>query len=184
MNPRSATTALLLGAVVACSPATEAPPADTRGDAAPRAATAQAEPAPAASARGDCDLISADELREAFAGRLSAHRAGGRGGRGSGCTYRLAEVDESELVLQAGDQAAFDARKQSYSSQSGVSMEPLEIGREAWLVNGAQVIAVREDGASISLGLLMITFNQPAPVGDDQAREGLVQLARLALERL
>lgn len=184
MDPRFATAALLLGALVACSPATEAPPTEARGEAAPPAASAQAGPAPAASAQGDCDLFSSDELREAFAGQLSARRASGRGGRGSGCTYSLAEVSESELVLQAGDQAAFDARKQAYSSQSGLGMEPLDIGREAWLVNGAQVIAVREDGASVSLGLMMITFNQPAPVSDEQVRDGLVQLSRLALERL
>ena len=184
MDPRFATAALLLGGLVACSPATQAPPENGPGAAAPPAAAAQAQPAPAAGTQGDCDLFSTDELREAFAGQLSARRASGRGGRGSGCTYSVAEVDESELVLQAGDQAAFDARKQSYSSQSGVSMEPLDIGREAWLVNGAQVIAVREDGGSVSLGLLMITFNQPTPVSDEQVREGLVQLSRLALERL
>lgn len=184
MNLRPITTGLLLATLAACSPASEAPPPATGADPAARAASAPPAAAPAAKAQGDCDLISNEELSQAFDGRLSVRRAGGRGERGSGCTYTLAEVDESELVLQAGGLDQFNARKQSYSSQSGVAMEPLDIGREAWLVNNAQVIAVREDGGSVSLGLLLITFGQTPPVDKAQAREGLEELARLALERL
>ena len=184
MPLRIATTGLMLATLAACSPASDAPPPAASAEASARAATAPPRAEPAAKAQGDCDLFTAAELSQAFDGRLSVRRAGGRGGRGSGCTYSLAEVEESELVLQAGGLDQFNARKQSYSGQSGVSMEPLDIGREAWLVNKAQVIAVREDGGSVSLGLLMVTFNQTPPVNDEQAREGLVRLSRLALERL
>ena len=183
MPLRFAPTGLLMATLAACSPASDAPP-PASADAAARTASAPPRAEPASKNQGDCDLFTAAELSQAFEGRLSVRRAGGRGGRGSGCTYSLAEVEESELVLQAGGLDQFNARKQSYSGQSGVSMEPLDIGREAWLVNNAQVIAVREDGASISLGLLMITFNQTPPVSDEQAREGLVRLSRLAIDRL
>ena len=183
MNLRLTTTGLLLATLTACSPASDVPPPTADAEPATRSASAPA-PAPAAKAQGDCDLFSAEELKQAFDGRLSVRRADGRGERGSGCTYTLAEVRESELVLQAGGLDQFNARKQSYSSQSGVAMEPLDIGREAWLVNNAQVIAVREDGGSVSLGLLLITFGQTPPVDKAQAREGLEELARLALERL
>ena len=181
MKARIATTGLLLAALAACSPTSDAPPPATNAE-----TTASAPPPAAASAKpqGDCDLFSAEELSQAFDGRLRVHRAGGRGGRGSGCTYSLAGLEESQLVLQAGGPEQFDARKQSYSGQSGVAMEPLDLGREAWLVNKAQVIAVREDGGSVSLGLQLITFDQEPPVDESQARAGLEELARLALERL
>lgn len=183
MNLRFAIAAFALATLSGCGGSS----GDAPAAAAPTSATAPAmapDRSTTPQAQGDCDLFSADEVRKAFNGLLSVRRAGGRGERGGGCTFQIAEVNESELVLQAGGQADFDARKQAYSSQSALKKEPLELGREAWLFNGAQVIAVREDGASISLGLLLITFNQPVPVTDEQVRDGLVDLAGLALDRL
>lgn len=176
----------VLALATACSPSSapqEAPVATRDGAAAAgpepgreREATA-ARPAP----QGDCDLLSAAEITGAFEGRLSVKRAGGRGERGSGCTYDLAEVDEAQLILQAGDRNAFELRKENYA---GMPLEALDLGEEAWLVNGAQVIAVSAEGDSISLGLQLFTFGQPTPVDPAQARAGLESLARTALERM
>lgn len=133
--------------------------------------------------KGDCDLLTAAEISAAFGGKLSVRRAGGHGGRGGACTWSLAEVAESELILQAGDEASYDARKASYGN-SGIAVEPLALGKEAMLFNKAQVIALREDGQSLSLGLQLFVFNAPMPVTEDEARKGLEALAGTALERL
>ena len=186
MSLRIPLAGLMLATFTACSQA-PAPANESAGGAPAQAqpiAQAPANTSKTPASQGDCDLLSASDITDAFSGKLTVKRAGGRGARGSGCTYDLAEVNESQLILQAGDRNAFDQRKLSYSSQSGVSMEALDLGQEAWLFNDAQVIAVSEDGASISLGLLMITFGQPAPVDGAQAREALETLARTALERL
>ncbi|HEY9144677.1 MAG TPA: hypothetical protein VIM90_11655 [Arenimonas sp.] len=176
---------LALATIAACSQAPA--PSDDSATAAegtpparqaqPQAAARPADPAP----RGDCDLLAGSEIAEAFAGKLTVKRADGRGARGSGCTYNLAEVNEAQLILQAGNRAAFDMRKENYA---GMPQQELDLGEEAWLVNNAQVIAVSEDGDSISLGLQLITFGQPTPVDPAQAREALETLARTALERM
>lgn len=178
---------LLLATLVACSqsPAPERGATPATGSAAESSDPAPARPGADETAdRGDCDLLAASEIADAFAGGLSVERAGGRGARGSGCTYSLAEVDEAQLILQTGNRDAFDQRKEAYAAQSAVSMEALELGQEAWLVNGAQVIAVTDGGDSVSLGLLMVVFDQPAPVDAAQTREGLTTLARTTLDRL
>ncbi|WP_374603893.1 hypothetical protein [Arenimonas sp.] len=179
-----ATVALAL--CTACSPssdqhdapsaANEAAPAASQADG-QASATAARTPKP----QGDCDLLSAAEINGAFEGRLSVRRAGGHGARGSGCTYDLAEGDEAQLILQAGNRAAFDMRKENYAD---MPLEKLDLGEEAWLVNNAQVIAVSADGDSISLGLQLFTFGKPTPVDPAQARAGLESLARTALERM
>ena len=186
MSLRFPLAGLVLATFTACSQA-PAPSRDAT-DAAERAATAApSQPqatstnTEAAAPRGDCDLLSASDITDAFFGKLTVKRAGGRGARGSGCTYDLAEVDEAQLILQAGNRAAFDMRKENYA---GMAQEALDLGEEAWLFNGAQVIAVSEDGDSISLGLQLITFGQPAPVDAAQTREALESLARTALGRM
>lgn len=111
-------------------------------------------------------------------------RSGGHGGRGGSCTYDLAEVSESQLVVQAGDAGAYAARKESYAAQSGVPMEAIPLGKEAFLVNRAQVIVLDEDGQSLSLGLSIFTYDQPLPVEHEEIAAGLESLARTALDRM
>lgn len=189
MSIRTPLAALVLASSAACSQA-PAPSGDSTDRTEHAAATGLTPPegAPtknqAAGNQGDCDLLAGSEIAEAFFGKLSVERASGRGQRGSGCTYALAEVSEAQLILQAGDRNAYDQRKLSYTSQSGIAREALDFGQEAWLFNGAQVIAVSEDGESISLGLQLFTFDQPAPVDSAQTRKALENLARTALERL
>lgn len=142
------------------------------------------EPA-AAEPRGDCDLATPAEISAAFDGKLTVRRTSGVGSRGSSCTWSLAEVEESQIVLQAGNEADYAARKEAYANYGGgVTMEPLSLGREAFLVNGAQVIAVREDGQSISLALTLIVFGRPMPAEEEELHQGLETLAGLVLERL
>lgn len=176
---------LALATVAACSqapaPSDDSATATKSATPAHQAQTQAAARPSDAKPQGDCDLLAGSEIAEAFAGKLTVKRASGHGARGSGCTYDLAEVSEAQLILQAGNRAAFDMRKENYA---GMPLQELDLGEEAWLVNNAQVIAVSEDGDSISLGLQLITFGQPTPVDPAQAREALETLARTALERM
>lgn len=191
---RISMTALSVFALAACSGGTDS--ADSPADQAPSANGAYAAPAAASepvqaqiadtalTPQGDCDLLSPEEISAAFGGKLTVIRASGAGARGGSCTYSLAEVPESQIILQSGDEAAYLAKKQSYSSYSGVKLEPMRLGKEAFLVNGAQAIALAEDGQSISLALSMISFGTPAPVTDDEVGAGMSSLAEIALDRL
>jgi hypothetical protein len=134
--------------------------------------------------RGDCDLLSAAEIEQAFGNKLRVTRVSGRGARGSGCTVSIAEGTETQLVFQVGGQADYDARKETYLSQSRVTHEPVPVGTEAYLVNGGQVIAVDAEGRSISVGLMLLVFDGNAPVPAAEVASGVQSLARLALERL
>lgn len=140
----------------------------------------QASPDP----RGDCDLLSVADIEQAFGDKLRVTRVSGRGARGNGCTVSIAEGADSQIVFQAGGQADYDARKETYLSQSQVTREPVPIGREAYLVNGSQVIAVDGEGRSISIGLMLLVFDGNAPATAAEVATGVQSLARLSLERL
>lgn len=163
--------------------------------AAPAAGAAAAATAPAAGPveqsasshtqeQGDCDLLTAADISTAFGGKLTVRRTSGRGPRGGGCTWSLAEVAESQIILQAGNEADYNARKDAYTGQRGITIEPLELGKDALMLNKAQVIVLREDGQSLGLALQLIAFDTPIPVTQDEAASGIETLAGIALSRL
>jgi hypothetical protein len=185
MNLRLPFAAFTLATLGACSGG-PAPEDAAVAETAPTAVS----PAPAASEasrpepQGDCDLLTASEISAAFGGKLTVRRTSGRGSRGSSCTYTLAEVPDSQIILQAGDLAAHEAKREAYAGYRGVKMIELPIGKEAFLVNGAQVIALRDDGQSISLGLTLIVFDAPMPLTEEEIHAGVASLAGSALARL
>lgn len=175
--------AMMLAALAACSSPDGASTTDTRAPAtAATAAPTDAGPTPVP--KGDCDLVTHEELSQAFGGKLTVRRSSGFGGRGGACTYDIAEVRECQLTVQAGDAAAYAARKEAYAGYRGVPMDPLPIGKEAFLVNRAQVIVLAEDGQSLNMGLLMITSGEPLPVEHAEIAAALESLARTALSRM
>ena len=181
--------ALCVLVLAACSGSVA--PADTPAADGMKSATAAA-PTPsqplttdsAPTPKGDCDLLSADEITAAFGGKLTVTRASGNGERGRGCTYSIAEVPEGQLILQAGNEATYLGKKQSYSSYRGVKMEPMAFGKEAYLVNGAQAIGLAQDGQSISLALSLVAFDTPMPVTEEEAAAGISLLTEKAMARL
>ena len=177
---------LVLGACSGGSGAADAPSAD---GVQPSTSAASTPTQPlntdsASTPKGDCDLLSADEISAAFGGKLTVTRTSGHGERGSSCTYSIAEVPEGQLILQAGDEAAYLAKKQSYSSYRGVKMEPMAFGKEAYIVNGAQAIALRDDGQSISLALSLMAFDTPVPVTAEESGAGISLLVEKVMARL
>jgi hypothetical protein len=167
----------------ACS-GPEAPSPAASPAAVTSAAAPAAQPAAKAAQTGDCDLVSQDEIEAAFGGALTVTRMSGRGARGSSCTISIAQGMETQLVIQAGNRAAFEARKEAYQSQSRIPMVPLEIGTEAYLVNGAQAIAVDDNDRSISVGLTLITVGAPTPITAEVAAAGVEEVTRKAFGRL
>lgn len=132
------------------------------------------------AAAGDCDLVSQQEIEEAFDGALIVKRMSGRGARGSGCTV---SIDAGQIVLQAGNHAVFEARKAAYQAQA--STVPLGgIGTEAYLVNGAQVIAKGDNDRSISVGLMLMTIGTATPVSPEGVAAGVEEIAKAAFARM
>lgn len=134
--------------------------------------------------QGDCDLLRPAELEAAFDGRLSFGRMSGRGQRGSGCTVLLGGGVEGQLVMQAGNRAVFEARKDAYASQSSVKLEPIDLGVEAYRVNDYQIIADAGDDRTLSLGLQVFFIGDSAPISASEAVRGVEALTRQAMARL
>ena len=180
----------MAGVLAACSDenaAATASPVAQASEPAQRRAAAPAQSRadePSKAGQGDCDLLSAAELEAAFDGRLSFGRMSGRGQRGSGCTIMLGGGIEGQLVMQAGNRAAFEARKQSYSGQSSVRMEPVDLGVEAYRVNDYQIIVDAGHDKSLSLGLQVFFLGDSAPITAGEAARGVETLVRQALARL
>jgi len=181
----TALAAISLAAIVGCSAPEQNDPASAPAAAPPQERSAAPLPQQATQGpRGDCDLLSAEEIQQAFGGALTVKRVSGHGGRGSSCTVSLVEGEDGELVFQAGNREAFDARKQAYESQSQLSFEAVDVGVEGHIVNKAQVIAVDANGRSISIGLILFVFGGEVPVDPAGVSTGLQSLARTALSRL
>ena len=162
MKGRKATlaTGLLALVLAACSGG-----ADTQGDTAPSQSPSQA-------AQGDCDLLDPDTLERAFGGKLTFTRMSGRGERGGGCTVSVAQGEESQIILQVGDAADYAARKDAYHSQ-GLKLVPVNLGREAFVVNDAQLIAIDDQNRSISLGLSLVVFGGEPPLSSEEIAAGI-----------
>jgi hypothetical protein len=137
-----------------------------------------------ASPVGDCGLLTQAEIEQAFGDALTVTRVSGRGARGGGCTVAMAQGEHSELGFKVGDRLAFELRKQDLQGQSGIRVEPIDLGAEAYLVNGANVIAVNADGHSISLGLTLIVMGRPLPLDADATAAGVTRLAASILGRI
>lgn len=190
---RSFLVALSLCTIVplaACSGSGSQAPATTARDAQASSAPATpaaGTPAPGTSATtaasGDCELLTQAEITEAFKGALTVTRMSGRGARGGGCTVSIAEGEGSQLVVQAGTRDDFEMRKKTYLGQD-LKVERLDIGAEAYLINGAQVIAVDAKGQSISLGLTLLVFGKELPVDAATVAGGVRKLGATAIGRL
>ena len=134
--------------------------------------------------RGDCALLRVEDIHAAFGGKLRVTGIEGGRERGSGCEYNLAGFDQGQILLQTGDRASYDMRREAARDQRGVTIEPLALGLEAHIINDAQVIAVDAQGRSISLGLVLIAFESPLPVTRDESAVAMEALAAGVLERL
>ncbi len=144
-----------------------------------------ASPQDRESNRGDCDLITDAELDAAFGGKLSFRKLQGFGQRGRGCTAVIVGV-EGEFILQAQTRESFETRRdtyQTYVDQSSATMTPVDVGVEGYLVNNAQIIAIDDQGRSISVALQIFVFGGELPLTPQDTSTSLEVIARQALAR-
>lgn len=139
----------------------------TQGDTAPSQSAPQA-------AQGDCDLLAPDTLAQAFGGKLDFTGMSGRGERGGGCTVSVAQGEESQIIFQVGDVEDYAARKDAYGAQ-GLELAPVNLGREAFIVNDAQLIAIDDENRSISLSLSLVVFDGEPPLSSEEVAAGIEQ---------
>ncbi len=84
----------------------------------------------------------------------------------------VAQGEESQIILQVGDAADYAARKDAYHSQ-GLKLVPVNLGREAFIVNDAQLIAIDDQNRSISLGLSLVVFDGKPPLSSEEIAAGI-----------
>lgn len=84
----------------------------------------------------------------------------------------VAQGEESQVILQVGDAADYAVRKDAYHSQ-GLKLVPVNLGREAFVVNDAQLIAIDDQNRSISLGLSLVVFGGEPPLSSEEIAAGI-----------
>lgn len=164
-------TALLALGLSGCSGGNESQSATADSAGGPQGDAALSQSPPQAT-QGDCDLLDPDRLERAFGGKLTFTGMSGRGERGGGCTVTVSQGEESQLVLQVGDADDYATRKDAYGSQD-LKLVPVNLGREAFIVNDAQLIAIDDQDRSISLGLSLVAFDEDPPLSSEEIAVGI-----------
>lgn len=136
------------------------------------------------SAKGDCDLLDISALNAAVNNQLTFTKMSGYGERGAGCTVSIVQGEESQLILQVETAQGFAARKNAYESQGQKMVAISGIGREAWLFNDAQLIAVDDQGRAISLALQLIVFGGPLPIEKEEVAAAIETIGRDVMGKL
>lgn len=134
--------------------------------------------------RGDCVLLRVEDIHAAFGDKLRVDGIGGGRERGSGCEYNLAGFEHGQILLQTGDRASYEMRRDAAQGQRGVTIESIALGQEAYIINDAQVIVLDAQGRSISLGLILIAFGGQLPVTGEESAVAMKALAAGVLERM
>jgi hypothetical protein len=197
---------MLLAAIVVlavgCGGSNELPAADggaaatteaTAGD--PEAVTEEATEAGAAAIEEDaadgggaddwCALLPTDEVEALFDGQLELDEP--RSLQTGGCTWPVVGAEGEGLMVANTSVGTFEALA-AYEDGGGVDTERLELGDEALLLNGAD-LAIRRGGEELRIALQAIFFSEEmggdsaAAPDPDVARQGLIDLAALVLER-
>lgn len=179
--------ALGLSLLVAGCSGGDAQESDATGAQRPTAQEATPSAKPQAKREwGDCDLFTKEELTDAFGGHLTFGYLSGYRGRGSGCTVTV-QGYEGEFILQAISRDAFEHRRETYTEyvrQGSTTMDAVNVGEEAYLINDAQVIAINSDGGAVNVGLQLIVFGDDLPMSREQVAIGVQTISQKALHRL
>jgi hypothetical protein len=142
--------------------------------------------AQASGSEGDwCNALPTDEVQALFDDQLELGEP--RSVESGGCVWPVVGAEGEGLMVTATTAGTFEALA-AYEDGGGVETERLELGEEALLLNGADLV-IRRDGGELRLALQAIFFSEE--MGGDGAeapdpevtRQGLIDLAALALER-
>ena len=175
-------------ALCGCSAADTASESSRQAVAAPTSPSESADDTsskPSAEKTGACGLLDSDDIQQVFAGKLTVIRTSPHHGNDAACTWYLAEGREQEnfISLGIGDAESFDFLKSQFVTPGKIQTTPLTIGREAYLINGAEIIAIDQAGHSLRLAAQLIFFGEPSPISKEALAKGLEDLANLTLER-
>lgn len=130
-----------------------------------------------------CDLLDLEELASAFNHKLTFTRLKKVGGAGAGCSVSVAEVRQGNLILEVESEAAYAARKTAYLGQ-GQNAVPVSVGKEAFLINGSQLIAIDDQDRAITLAVSLITIGADLPVSKEEIAAGIEKVGRDTLSNL
>lgn len=171
---------LALLVTVACGgggDAPENPPADE----------SPAAPQPKTEAKATlCDLIPKEAVGPAFGGKLKV--TGLNTADDSNCLYDLGLATEealegAQLIVQTVQPALYEAEKEQWQGKD--NYEALAgLGRDAHVLNQAQVNVLVDDDTAIRVGLLLITMGEEPPLTKEEARAGVIELATGLAEHL
>jgi hypothetical protein len=143
--------------------------------------------AAAGGADGDwCALLPTDEVEGLFDGQLELEDP--RSVEAGGCRWPVVGAEGEGLMAVATTPGTFEALA-GYEDQSGVETERLDLGEEALLLNGADLVVRRDGGGEIRVALQAFFLSED--MGGEGieapdaavARQGIIELATLVLER-
>jgi hypothetical protein len=143
--------------------------------------------AAAGGSDGDwCALLPTDDVEGLFDGQLELEEP--RSVQAGGCTWPVVGAEGEGLMTVNTTAGTFEALA-AYEDQSGVETERLDLGVEALLLNGADLVVRRDGGGEVRVALQAIFLT--AEMGGEGAeapdpavsRQALIDLAALVLER-
>jgi hypothetical protein len=126
-----------------------------------------------------CTLIPPDGVSAAFSGKLVV--TGIDAADDTNCLYNLGlatgeALEGAQLIVHKVQPAMYAAEKENWEGKD--NYEPLEgLGREAHLLNHAQVNVLVDDETAIRVGLMLITMGMEPPLSPEEVRAGVIELA-------
>jgi hypothetical protein len=149
-------------------------------------ATEDAAEAAGGSTEDWCALLPTDEVEGLFDGQLELEEP--RAVEAGGCRWAVVGAEGEGLMATATTPGTFEALA-GYEDQSGVETERLDLGEEALLLNGADLVVRRDGGGEIRVALQAFFLSEEmggegveAPAAE-VARQAIIDLATLVLER-
>jgi hypothetical protein len=148
-------------------------------------ATEQSAADTGGSSDGWCAALPTDEVQALFDEQLELGEP--RTVESGGCIWPVVGAEGEGLMVTATTAGTFEALA-GYEEGGGVETERLELGDEALLLNGADLV-IRREGGELRLALQALFFSEEmggegAVAPDPEVtRQGLIDLAELALER-
>lgn len=133
-----------------------------------------------------CDHIPQEDVSAAFGGKIMV--IGINVADEVNCLYDLGldaggPLEGAQLVVHRVQPAMYTSEKERYEGKN--LYEALSgVGREAYILNQAQVNALVDDQTAIRLGLMLITMGTEPPLTQEEARSGVIELAGSLVEQL
>jgi len=133
-----------------------------------------------------CDLVPEEDVSSAFGGKLNV--AAISTADEFNCLYDLGlgsgePLDGAQLIVHKVQPVMFEAEKEQYEGKD--NYEALAgVGRDAHVLNQAQVNVLVDDETAIRVGLMLITMGEEPPLAKEEARAGVIELATRLAEKV